>query len=74
MSKIMIALPGDRYFEVPRDVLEKYAVPKGVFDATIAEKWRTGDTVFHSDVEGQEYGGPTPDDAADKPVVLGVRG
>lgn len=69
--KIMIALPGEKYFEVPRDVLEQYAVPKAQFDADLQAKQKAGQSVYQSDVEGQES---IPLDAPDGPAVLGVRG
>jgi hypothetical protein len=61
-AQIMIALPGEKYFAVPRDVLEKHAVSKQQFDSELAAKKQ-------ADVEGQE----SPfDDGND--TVMGVRG
>jgi hypothetical protein len=59
--KIMIALPGEKYYALPREVLEKYALPKAQFDAELAAKKQ-------SEVEGQSF---EPDDGT---AVLGVRG
>jgi hypothetical protein len=85
---VMIALPGDRYFAVPREVLEKYAVDKASFDKDVEAKWKAGDAVFQSEVEGQEdadsggSGGggssdwnPPPDfTIRTSSAVMGVRG
>jgi hypothetical protein len=57
---IMIALPGDKYFAIPREVLEKHAVPKGEFDKELAAQ--------EPEVEGQEYEVRRP------PAITGVRG
>jgi hypothetical protein len=43
---IMIALPGDKYFAIPREVLEKHALTKAEFEKNLAAQ--------QSDVEGQE--------------------
>ena len=51
---VMIALPGDRYFAIPREVLEKYAVPKETFEKDLEAKWKAGESVYQGDVEGQE--------------------
>ena len=64
-AKIMIALPGEKYFAVPRDVLEKYALPKAQFESELAAKRQAQ----QGEVEGQE--GPF-DDGND--TVMGVRG
>jgi hypothetical protein len=66
----MIALPGDKYYEVPRKVLEKYAVTKAAFEKDLQSAWKQQNTVFHSEVEGQQFlpGTKTPTS------VLGIRG
>ena len=66
--KIMIALPGEKYYALPRDVLEKYAVPKQQFETDLAAQKKAGDSVLQSEVEGQSF---EPDDGT---AVLGVRG
>jgi hypothetical protein len=54
-KNVCLSLPGNRYYEVPREVLEKYAVTKDAFDKEVVRKWRAGETVFDgADVEGQE--------------------
>jgi hypothetical protein len=69
MKKILIDLPGDKYYAVPRDVLDKYAVPQDKFETELAEKVSKGDTVFHGDVEGQDKF-----IIRTKSAVMGVRG
>ena len=82
---VMIALPGGKYFAVPRDVLEKHAVSKADFDRDLDGKWKAGNAVFQGEVEGQEDGdddgggGGGDDDGSrfvirTKTAVMGVRG
>lgn len=72
---VMIVLPGEKYFAIPRDVLEKYAVPKVQFDSELAKMEKRRQTVFsnaprstnvpnfdHEKIEESER------------VVVGVRG
>lgn len=63
---LMLELPGGKYFAVPRDVLKKYSVSKEGFEKELAEKERTGTSVFSAEVEGQ--------DDRRKSVPFGVRG
>ena len=71
-TKVMIALPGEKYYAVPREELEKYAVPKGTFDLDLTAMWKNRLTVFHT----SEHGDPLVVGARDEdePGVLGIRG
>ena len=51
---VMIALPGGKFFAIPLDVLETYAVPKTQFDAELGAKARAGESLRRPEVEGQE--------------------
>lgn len=47
---IKIALPGDKYYLVPHEILEPYAVSKDQFDSGI-----TDEETVSGDVVGQAY-------------------
>ena len=53
---VLIAL-GNKYFSIPREVLEGHAMPKEEFDTALAAKWKAKDTVFHRAV-AEAGGGP----------------
>lgn len=48
----MLALPGERYYAIPREILERCAVPKDDFDREVHDMWRRRDTIFHG-ADGQ---------------------
>ena len=43
----MIELPNDKCYAVPRDILERYAVPKDKFEREVKQIWTKRETVFH---------------------------
>lgn len=40
---IKISLPGDKYYSIPADVIEKYSVSKADFDKSLEEESVTDD-------------------------------
>ena len=72
---VMIALPGDQYYAVPREELEKYAVPKDQFERDVESNLSAADAEAASggDVEGQEDR-PPRFIIRTKTAVMGVRG
>ena len=53
----MVVLPGDKYYAIPREALEQYAIPKADFDAELIRSWQAKDTVFHA---AKDAGVPFP--------------
>ncbi|WP_417531612.1 hypothetical protein [Marinobacter lipolyticus] len=78
---IKIALPGDRYYSVPLEVLEKYAVAETDFNSALENEG----SIFEDDVAGQSYSSSSDgassgsgwggsSSGGTRTVALGVRG
>lgn len=69
---IMVALPGEQYFAIPRSELDKYAVPKDAFDKQVENNLAIADAAGSAEVEGQEERRPFV--IRTQSAVMGVRG
>ncbi|TNE70758.1 MAG: hypothetical protein EP339_15660 [Gammaproteobacteria bacterium] len=74
---IKIALPGDRYYSVPLEALEKYAVSQTEFNSALDNE----DSIFEGEVAGQSYssssdgaGSSGSSSSGTRTAALGVRG
>lgn len=76
---IKIALPGDRYYSVPLEALERYAVSETDFNSALENEA----SIFEDDVAGQSYSsssdgagssGSSSSGTRTRTVALGVRG